>query len=161
MTVAQKNKIEILYHEMFEKMRIYACCSLKNELLAEEAVQETFHIACQKPEQLCESVNPQGWLVQTLKYVICNIKSSQATSKRILDEHILIPSPENIASEDIHDLHTLYGSMADTEEFKLLVEFAIEGKSHLEMASSRGISVDTCKKRMQRAKESLQKKMKD
>ena len=86
MTSEQNRMIEALYLEMFDKMMAYARCSLSNESLAEEAVQETFRIACQKPDQLCQSINPRGWLVQTLKYTICNIQSSQATAKRILEK---------------------------------------------------------------------------
>ena len=37
MTKKQSLMIENLYYEMFEKMKIYACCSLDNEALAEEA----------------------------------------------------------------------------------------------------------------------------
>ena len=159
MTAVQNRMIEELYLEMFDKMMAYARCSLSNESLAEEAVQETFRIACQKPDQLCQSVNPRGWLVQTLKYTICNIQSSQATAKRILEKFLTTPSEDVPFSEDSVDLHVLYGNVAHTEEFKLLTEMAIEGKSHLEMAKSRGISVDACKKRVQRAKETLRKKI--
>ena len=159
MTVDHKLKIEELYLEMFEKLKIYACCSLDSEALAEEAVQETFRIACQKPEELCKSVNPQGWLVQTLKYTISNIKSSQASAKRLVEKYLITQIKDFSLSEDRLDLHILYENVADTEEFKLLVEMAIEGRSHLEMAKSRGISVDACKKRVQRAKEALRKKI--
>ena len=159
MNAEQKHKIEELYLEMFEKMKIYAGCSLENEALAEEAVQDTFRIACQKPEQLCESVNPQGWLVQTLKYTICNMQSNRATAKRIVERYLLTQINDLSVSEDKLDLNVLYGNVADTEEFKLLAEMAIEGKSHLEMAESRGISVSACKKRVQRAKETLRRKI--
>ena len=159
MTPEQDHKIEKLYLEMFDKMKIYANCSLDNEALAEEAVQETFRIACQKPEQLCESVNPQGWLVQTLKYTIRNMQSNRATAKRIVEKYLMAQFSDLAFSEDKLDLNVLYENVADTEEFKLLAEMAIEGRSHLEMATSRGISVSACKKRVQRAKETLRKKM--
>ena len=159
MTVDHKLKIEELYLEMFEKLKIYACCSLNNNALAEEAVQETFRIACQKPEQLCESVNPQGWLVQALKFTINNIKRNQEAAKRLIEQYVMTQTNAASLSEDQLKLQILYGDVADTEEFKLLVEMAIEGRSHLEMAKSRGISVDACKKRVQRAKEALRKKI--
>ena len=80
MNTAQQKQIEKLYLDMFEKLKIYAKCSLRSEALAEEAVQETFRIACQKPDLLCNSANPQGWLVHTLKNVIHNIQSRQTTA---------------------------------------------------------------------------------
>ena len=159
MNAEQNRKIEELYHGMFEKMKVYACCSLDNEALAEEAVQETFRIACQKPEQFCKSVNPRGWLIQTLKYTICNIQSSRATAKRIVEKYLMTQIEDFSFSVDSLDLHILYENVVDTEEFKLLAEMAIEGRSHLEMANSRGISVSACKKRVQRAKETLRRKI--
>lgn len=161
MNAEQSREIEELYREMFDKMMIYACCTLDNEALAEEAVQETFRIACQKPEQLCESVNPQGWLVQTLKYTIRNMRSNRATAKRIVEKYLMVQLRDMSFSEDRLDLHILYENVADTEEFKLLTEMAIDGRSHLEMASSRCISVNACKKRVQRAKEALRKRIKN
>lgn len=161
MNAEQSRMIEQLYHEMFDKMKIYACCSFDNEALAEEAVQETFRIACQKPEHLCKSVNPCGWLMQTLKYTIRNIQRNQATAKRIMEQYLKTHSKIAYTLEDKVALNTLYEDISDTEEFKLLAEMAIEGRSHLEMANSRGITVNACKKRVQRAKEALQKKIRE
>lgn len=159
MTAEQSQMIEALYLEMFDKMMAYARCSFENESLAEEAVQETFRIACQKPEQLCQSVNPRGWLVQTLKYTICNINANRITTKKLVEKYWTKQSKDSTFSEDRVDLHILYENVAHTEEFQLLIESAIEGRSHLEMANSRGISVNACKKRVQRAKEALRKKI--
>lgn len=160
MDAAQRNRIEQLYMEMFDMLMAYARSALRNEALAEEAVQETFRIACQKPAQLCESANPQGWLVQTLKYTVRNIQSSQASTQRLIEKYSQKQAEGTAFSGDRPDLHLLYGNIADTEEFKLLTEMVIEGSSHLEMAERRGISVSACKKRVQRAKESLQRKLK-
>ena len=150
--------IEMLYLEMYDMMICYARCSFSEESLAEEAVQNTFQIACQKPDQLCENVNPKGWLVNTLRFTIRNMKRSRESARQLLS---LMEQDESVTySEDRLPLQLMYEDVSDSEEFKLLVEMAIEGKSHLEMATSRGISVDACKKRVQRAKETLQKKIK-
>ena len=159
MDAKQKKQIEKLYLEMYDKLMAYARSSLENEALAEEAVQETFHIACQKPEKLCGSMNPQGWLVLTLRNTIRNMKSSRATARRIVEQYLMTQIKESAVSEDRIDPSVLYENVANMEEFKLLAEMAIEGRSHEEMARKRGISVDACKKRVQRAKETLQKKI--
>ena len=155
MNTEQRQQIEALYLEMFDKLKAYAKCSLGSDALAEEAVQETFRIACQKPDALCSSANPQGWLVLTLKNTIRNIRSHQATVKRIVEQYLMTQVKEVSISEDRINLNILYEDVADTEEFKLLSELAIEGKSHKEMAEARGITVGACKKRVQRAKEKL------
>lgn len=159
MNAEQNKRIEELYLEMYDKLLVYACSSLSSEALAEEAVQETFRIACQNPEKLCGSPNPQGWLVLALKNTIRNMKSSRATAKRIVERYLLTQVKELSFSEDKIQLNILYENVADTDEFKLLSELAIEGRSHEEMAKIRGITVSACKKRVQRAKEKLQRKI--
>ena len=69
----QEEIIAQLYREMYRKLVVYAENAL-NDSLAEEAVQDTFRIACSKYDELMNSSNPQGWLMNTLKNVIRNIK---------------------------------------------------------------------------------------
>lgn len=159
MNAEQSKQIEKLYLEMFDKLMAYARSSLDNEALAEEAVQETFRIACQIPERLCNSPNPQGWLVLTLRNTIRNMKSNRATAKQIMETYLLSQLKEASFSEDRINLNIMYENIADMEEFKLLKEMVVEGRSHEEMAKARGISISACKKRIQRAKEKLQTKI--
>ena len=161
MDEAYRNQIEALYFELYDRMLAYACSALGSDLLAEEAVQETFRIACQKPQSVCSSPNPQGWIVETLKYTIRNIRSSQASTKRMLERYVLTQVDDITILEDQISISVLYENVASSEEFQLLREFAIEKRSHQEMAAKRGITVSACKKRLQRAKESLQKKLKN
>lgn len=153
-------RIEQLYLEMYDMLMTYARCSFAEESLAEEAVQETFQIACQKPDKLCESLNPKGWLVNTLKFTICNMKRSREHARQILSGYLISQQECAAYSEDELCLQVMYGDVSHMEEFKLIKEMAIDGRSHLEMATARGISVDACKKRVQRAKEALKQKMK-
>lgn len=159
MNAEQSCRIEELYLDMFEKLKIYAYCSLESDALAEEAVQETFRIACQKPEQLCASSNPRGWLVQTLKYTIHSIQNDRTLTQKLIEKYLAQVKDISFA-EDSLDLRILYENVSDLKEFKLLVEMAVDGQSYLEMAASRGISVSACKKRVERAKKILRKKLK-
>ena len=87
------------------------------------------------------------------------MKSSRATAKRIIEQYLVTQAKEISFTEDSVNLNVVYGDIADTEEFKLLSEMAIEGKSHEEMAKARGITISACKKRVQRAREKLQRKI--
>ena len=161
MNAEQSRQIEELYLELYHKLMAYACSSIDNISLAEEAVQETFRIACQKPESVCNSDNPQGWIFLTLKNTIRNTRSNQASAKHLLEQYLLTYANEIIFTEHKLSVDVMYENVAELEEFQLLKEMAIDGKSHQEMAEKRGISVNACKKRMQRAKELLQKKLKE
>ena len=159
MNAEQRAQIEELYLQMFDGMMVYARSSLLEETLAEEAVQETFRIACQKPEALCSSQNPKGWLINTLKFTIQNIKRSREFARILLSDYLAEQMQQTTFSEDKISLEVLYENVANWKEFQLLKEMVIDKKSHLEMANARGISVSACKKRVQRAKELLQKKL--
>lgn len=152
--------MEQIYLEMFNGMKSYAAANLPCEALAEEAVQETFRIACMKREEFCSSPNPKGWLVQTMKNVIRNTQRTLESANRLYTIYVASKGAELVFSEDRISLDVLYGNISDTEEFRLIKEMAVDGKSHLEIARSRGISVNNCKKRMQRAREKLKKKIK-
>lgn len=161
MNEEQRKQIGELYLEMYAMLMAYAQAALAQDSLAEEAVQETFRIACEKVDVLLSSPNPRGWLVNTLKFSISNIRSKRRAAQRLLEEYQEAAQLNDRAFyEDILPVEILYEDLSHTEEFKLLTELAIEGKSHKEMAESRGISVSACKKRVQRAKELFRKKIK-
>lgn len=159
MDAEQHELIGQLYIELFEMLNSYALSALHEKALAEEAVQETFQIACQKPEQLLKSPNPRGWLVNTLKFTVCNMKRKRDNARQLLSRYLIAQTADAAFSEDKVSLEVLYENVSDTEEFKLIKEMAVDGRSHLELAAARGISLSACKKRVQRAKERLQKKI--
>ena len=161
MTEEQYKKIEELYREMRDKLLFIALKNEDSRSLAEEAVQETFQIACQEADKCCSSPNPQGWLVCTLHNVISNAKKKRVNAKKLIEDYLARQIRESYVAEDRLDVRLLYQNVADMEEFKLLSEMAIEGLSHKEMAQRRNISVNACKKRVQRAREVLQEKMKN
>ena len=157
MNAEQKEFIGELYHGLYQLLVRYANSSLKNMALAEEAVQEAFAIACKKPDDVCGSPNPKGWMVNTTAYVIKNIEDRQRTARRVIAD---LPEyrPELMAApEQPLDLRLQYGDLAETQEFKIVYAMAFEGKSVIELAEEMGISVDACKKRAERARKFLQK----
>ena len=161
-------EFERIYRENYDGFLRYAANILKTfgsnyvsvSGRAEEAVQETFRIACTRADVLYTSPNPEGWLINTLKNVLSNMAHNRATASRIMTQYISTQIKELTVTEDRLRFELLYENVSDLEEFKLLKEMVIEGKSHLEMAEARGISVAACKKRVQRAKEVLRKNIK-
>ena len=159
MTTDQSERIEKLYLEMYDLLFIYARNALDNESLAEEAIQETFRILCMKPDEFFSSANQKGWILNTLKFTIQNMKRSRDKANVLLTQYLAAHTQSITFSEDRISLEVTYENVAQTEEFQLIKELAVDGKSHLEMAKSRGITVPACKKRVQRAKEFLRRKL--
>lgn len=91
MTNSESQKIEQLYIAMFTRLYGVALAALRDRNFAEEAVQDTFRIACSKPDRLLSSSNPEGWLMNTLKNVLMKIRSQRAQDSAfiipLLKEH--------------------------------------------------------------------------
>ena len=160
MEAEYKAEIGRLYLKLYAFLFEYARSALPTDALAEEAVQDTFRIACQKPEAVLSSPNPEGWIVNTLKNVLKNTIRQQNTARRILLNYFTSDIKDITVTDDRIKLEILYEDVADLEEFKLVKAMALEGKSYLEISRELGISLASCRKRMQRAREKLQKKFK-
>ena len=155
------------YREMYQQLMVYARSALSNPSLAEEAVQDTFRIACAKIDDFMSSPNPQGWLVLALRNVIRNLRRELASLNKIvvssmsIDDELFINSnavrPNNSERVEDSELDILYSDLLSPDEYKLLKLIAIHKYSMLEASQELGISVEACKKRVQRAKEKLRK----
>lgn len=153
--VQDAERLERLYCEMYEWLFGYANATLSDPSRAEEAVQETFRIACDKLPNLLESENPKGWLVNTLKGVLRNFLRKDAR-----DSKVLIPLPEHYGGEQTPDLppELLYQDLARTREYELMMKLS-EAGSIRELAKVLGISESSCKKRIQRSRMYLRKRI--
>lgn len=161
MNPSQSNEIERLFRQMYPLLVEYAESSLNNFAQAEEAAQDAFRIACQKPDALLHSPNPEGWLIITLRNVISNIFRRQADAQKYLNEQIASCPREKIMSHNEELPEFLYQDLVDTEEFQLVKAQVLDGKSYQELAKDRNITVVTCRKRMERAKKFLREKIKN
>lgn len=150
--------IEELYYTMYDTLYAYALLHASDLAPPEELIQETFQIACTKSSELLCSKNRQGWIMLTMKNVIRSARSKQQSRHNTLTLMTESDYTNYIATEDPIDLRILYGNLAETEDFKLIME-QVNGYSIQELAQKRGISEDACKKRLVRAKKALRKKI--
>lgn len=143
---------------MYPTLYAYALRILKDHALAEEAIQDTFCIACAKREQALSNPKPRGWLMLTLKHVMQNMLRAQRKVQRLL---FLTAGEEQPAeAPELLDVDVLFGDVSDSEDFRLLKRIALDQCTIVELAQDLGISVEACKKRVQRARKRLQKKLK-
>lgn len=160
MTAEQNQFLSERYHKKRKYLLEYAESSLHNHALSEEAVQQTFEIACRKIDDFFNSPNPDGWLTKTLSFVIRNIENRQRSERRV----IAVTGdyrPDLAAAPEVPlPLRVTYGSLVDTPQFRLLYETEVLGRTLAEIAEESGISEVTCKKRAERARTFLQKKLK-
>ncbi len=157
MTEEQKQVLDSYFLSHYDKLLGIALGSLGNRYKAEEAVQQVFLIASKKPDALINSPNPVGWLINTLKYVIANMRRSNFADERLLAKATALH--ENAAQEiDIDDLltiETLWSDIIKTPEFQFLKLFIYDGLSDSEVAEIYGITYLACRLRKSRYRKRL------
>lgn len=156
-----ENQIRQYYREMYLPMLQYARSILTDTSLAEEAVQEAFRIACEKPAELVGSPNPKGWLMRTLKNVLRNMQRGRARLSRLVTASLDREGCLVDASVTDEHVDLEYSDLLSPDDYRLLKFIVLEDGSMLEAAQEFGISVEACRKRVQRAKRKLQKKLRE
>ena len=136
----QNNPLRQLYIENYAHL-IRTARSFVNADLAEDLVQETFLIAQKRLDHVVNSPNPTAWLVKTLRNVIGN-----TYQKRRFIYTELIPS-----------VNDMYAGLIDDEALSLLIWIYCEDASYQDAADRLRISLQACKKRIQRAKLALKR----
>ena len=104
---------------------------------------------------MTSSSDPKGWLVKTLKNVIRNVNRSRVRWNNLLVS--LIPFDESMTSGSTDDtgFTMIYRDLIGNEDFELLKKIVLDKYTMLEAAEKLHISVEACKKRVQRAKKKL------
>lgn len=146
----QNDPLRQLYIEYYSYL-VRLARSFVNQDLAEDLVQETFLIAQKRLNCVTDSINPAGWLVNTLKNVIGNTYQK----RHFIYTQLILESIVDKSSEYVHPVNDMYAGLIDEEALSLLVWIYCEGTSYQEAANRLDISLNACKKRIQRAKQAL------
>ena len=160
MTAEQDKFFTAIYLKRRKPLLEYATSVLHNHALAEEAVQQAFEIGWRKIEDFQNCPNPEGWIFNAVRFVVNNIESRQRTERRVIsfmDDY----RPDLVAATaDYLPLRVHFGDLVDLPQFQIIYEMEFVGRSLAEIARDLGISEATCKKRAERARKYLQKKLK-
>jgi len=112
LTAEQEAFVKELYIAMYHSLLAYAKIALGDYHLAEEAVQDTFRIACAKINSLASSKNPNGWIVKTQVYVIKNMIRSRARLNNIVIESLSQNFTDMYGKEDDIAIETMYSDLS-------------------------------------------------
>lgn len=115
--------------------------------LSEDLVQETFLTACCKPDQVCNHVNPAGWLYSTL-----NKLTMRELDRAYRTAEVCELDDEQVGLMDVHLPMKYYlPSGLNDKERELILNRVEGGFSFEEMAEYYGVSEVACRQRVSRA----------
>ena len=145
-----------MFRDMYDKLISIAYARLGNLPLAEEAAQEAFCIACRRADACLENKNPEGWLVTTLLFVTKNMRRfAAAQAQRVVPDPYYRSVPGHY--DDYSEIE--FADLISEEEFRLFRRIAVDRFTIREAADELGIGEEACKKRVQRIRAKLQKKI--
>lgn len=150
--------LEEIYRDMYPLLLCYTQSALEGDApMAEEAVQEAFAIAWSKVDVLMDSPNPKGWMMETLKHVIQATRRSREKARWAAQAAQAATEPGDVARTDPEDLDVIYGDLVGETAYELMKEYALEHQTVAQLARARGLSLEACKKQVQRARKKLKK----
>lgn len=159
MTAEQDQFFTTIYKERRKRLLEYAESVLGNHAMAEDAVQQAFEIGWRKIEDFQNCPKPEGWIFKSVEFVVRNMKSRLRTERRVIafmDDY----RPDLVAAPaDSLPLRVHFGELVDLPQFRIIYEMEIQGRTLAEIAKELGISEAACKKRAERARKDLQKKL--
>ena len=154
----QDEFLEELYHEFFHELEIYAYSMLRDRDYAPCAVQEAFHTACQKIDEVMNSPNPRGWMKATVRNICLNML------KRRSRETQLVMSMEDMYTEpadprqQIRDFEMIEScrKLVSPEEFARVKAVVLDHITYVELAEKHNITMWACYKRVERTLKKMQ-----
>lgn len=154
LSMTQRELVSRLYAEHFFMLLCYAESVLRREDAAEEAVQETFRIACVRISRLERSGNPGGWLMNVLKNVLRNRRRILRRFRNVFSP-LPLEETSPAAPDQTSELDMSIAAILTPEEYRLYRRVIAEEEPVAAAASALGISPDACRKRVQRVREKL------
>ena len=158
MDVNQKRTLVEKWYQQYSKLLFHAACLLDTPDAAEEIVQETFRIVMEtdNPEQV---EYPKTWLRKIVYNVVRNRQRRQERFASVPIDDERIPIEELGSRVDEPDIELEYGSIVSAEDLHLLRLSSVEQYTYSEIAEELGVSAEACRKRVNRAKKELRKKL--
>lgn len=159
-----------IYVRNWGKLIRYAISQVQRKYIAEELVQDTFHDAYAKFNQLIKHDNIDGWLMQTLKYKIRNYRRARQREEKYVEEwHDIIDMKHTsdeftnnlIARNEVALIYKFVYSNFNKDDLFLFRRMIIEGANHKEVSEELGITVWTSQKRLERIRKRIKEKFPD
>ena len=159
-TDRQNEQLEQLFKKYYRQLYYYALNLVQRSDSAEEAVQETFRIACEKIDVVINSEDPRSWLTATLKNVIRNMNRKRGRLAKLVAQSLTLDDIV-VLEQESSDLEYVAQDVLSPDDYQMLKLSALHGYTMKELAVEFGLSMEACKKRVQRAKKKLQRILND
>ena len=147
-TKDQHDTIRSAFYEYSKVLAQHAMRCVCDSKTAEQLVQDTFVVACEKPETFCTHEKPLAWL-----FAVLNNKIKQEREDAYRHSHEEYKDElDQRETQPQEPLEYILPRSLDPEERELLILRCEKNWSYEQIAEYKGIRVDACRQKFQRAK---------
>lgn len=134
----------------------YAKTVFNNSTMAEEAVQETFLLICKNTKILKYKTDLKSYIFHIHKMVCGRLQYQYSTYiKKLLSLQADNRNFEMMEKFSVEE--NTFSQYVNKKDLFILQKVILDGYSYQELAEELGITINICKKRVQRAKERFRK----
>ena len=154
-TKEQHDMIRDAFYQYAERLAQHAMRYVWDRGTVDQLIQDTFEVACRKPEEFCTHEKPLAWLFSVLNNKIRQEWSRAARQEEEYNDeqdYGTAPAPEPLD-------HILPAGL-DSEERELLILRYEKKWSFAQIAERKGIREDACRQKLKRAKDKCGKLLK-
>jgi len=151
--------VDKLYRDYSAALLWFAKSQMRDDYLAQVAVQEVFLLSLEKCEILITKPKPEKWVYESLRRIIKSMQREQSElKKRIvsLEDHL----QNEAQTTDEVNLDTSFKDIISDKDFEMLKRKYVHGYTYEELAEEIGIPTSTVGMRLKRAKDKFREKYK-
>lgn len=152
MTRDQREIIHAAFLEYSKLLVQHAMRYIYDDRIAERLVQDTFLIACEKPDEFCTHEKPLAWLFTVLNFQIKKEKQRSYHQEKVYHDEL-----DYRAATEEDPLEFSLPADLDADERELLILRIEKQWSFAQIAEYKGIREDACRQKFQRTKKKCQK----
>ena len=155
----QDEFLEKLFRSSYNELELYANALLKNHSDAETAVQDAFHTACNKIDDIMNSPNSVGWMKNVIKNISKNMRRRNTKESMLVMRFAKTLKEVRFEESKVFELYEQCKAILTKEEYDLMVSIYINGVSPKEKAQELEISIWACYKRINRMLSKLRQEL--
>ena len=154
-----KEFIAELFQQYYKKLMVFVSKNPMFYTMAEDIVQDTFFEAVRNCEKLMKHENPGGWLMETAKFKMRDLRRKMNTRSfyETGEVELELESLEN--QYGIVEINMILDSALNIHEKTLFHMFYLEGYSVRELSEMEGITEVNFRVRMLRIRAKVQKEL--
>lgn len=145
--------IASLYEQYGDYLTDYAQSCGYSPDVSQDLTHDVFVIALQKATDLYFAVSYKGWLIRTLRNLIWNHQRTVLYAQKL---QLKLEKQYNNRQMEL-STETMYEGMIDKNDLDILIRYWERSERVEKIAEDLDISVDACRKRIQRAKSRFKK----